>query len=80
MKTTEINSSPEEIGIPVWWSNGSGMMFNRDGLPPDHPGSTYRYIKETLKLRPEDYGVFRPNVYDHGEFCDCGCSDIGWGT
>jgi hypothetical protein len=49
-----------EISIPVWFKSGS-MLMNRDYLPISHPESTYNYIKNTLKLIPEDYGVHKIN-------------------
>ncbi len=51
----------EEISIPVWWSPGRGMMYNRDCLPIDHPESTYNYIKNVLGLSPEKYG-YKSNI------------------
>jgi hypothetical protein len=47
----------KEIIVPVCWLNG-GNMIDRDTLPSDHPESMYGYIKHTLKLKPEDYGIF----------------------
>ena len=46
-----------EIIVPVCWLNG-GNMIDRDTLPSDHPESYYGYIKYSLKLRPEDYGIY----------------------
>ncbi len=56
-KTNKDKQGPDELQVPVWWNPGGGMMYNRDCLPPDHPESTYGYIKNTLGLKPEDCGV-----------------------
>lgn len=53
-----MSNKPETIEIPVWWKPGNGHMIRRDALPVSHPWSTYNYIKNELKLKPEDYGVF----------------------
>lgn len=50
---------PKEIDIPVWWKYGNGGMIRRSALPHDHKESEYNYIKETLKLIPEEYGVYK---------------------
>jgi len=47
----------KEIIVPICWLNG-GNMIDRDTLPSDHPESMYGYIKYSLKLRPEDYGIY----------------------
>lgn len=49
---------PDTIEIPVWAGHGTGRIVRRDALPVSHPWSTYNYIKNELKLKPEDYGVF----------------------
>ncbi len=49
---------PEIISVPAWYRPGGGMMYKRDCLPSEHPGSIYNYIKNELKLNPEDYGYF----------------------
>lgn len=54
---------PEAIEIPVWWSAG-GRSIRRDCLSPSHPEHTYNYIKRELKVDPEDYGVFHPDIED----------------
>jgi len=46
-----------EIIVPICWLNG-GNMIDRDTLPSSHPESYYGYIKYTLKLKPEDYGIY----------------------
>lgn len=46
-----------EIEVPVWYKNG-GMWIRRECLEPEHPESTYNYIKNTLGLDPEDYGYY----------------------
>ena len=50
----------EEIEIPVWWSPGAGMMYNRGVLPADHPEQIYNYIKREYKVDPELYGIEKP--------------------
>lgn len=64
-KFTEV---PEEISIPVWVKRGS-MMVRREFLSPDDPDHPYNYIKMELGLRPEDYGVRRPNVVKKCPHC-----------
>jgi hypothetical protein len=56
----------ETIEIPVWWKCGD-MIYRRDCLPINHPEHTYNYIKNTLRLIPEHYGIFHPlkDKYDH---------------
>ena len=49
---------PETIDIPTWYKTGGGMMIRRDALPSSHPESEYGYIKNTLKLDPNIYGVY----------------------
>jgi hypothetical protein len=51
-------SKSDTIDIPVWAGHGTGRLVRRDALPQEHPWSTYNYIKNELKLKPEDYGVF----------------------
>lgn len=46
-----------EIKVPVWTSSG-GMRVRRDSLEPEHPESTYNYIKNVLGKDPEDYGYY----------------------
>lgn len=55
-----MDNLQEKIQVPVWWVPGNGMMYNRDCLSPDHPESTYNYIKNKLGLNPKDYGVLPP--------------------
>lgn len=47
----------KEIIVPVCWLNG-GNMIDRDTLPSSHPESMYGYIKHSLKLKPENYGIY----------------------
>lgn len=54
-------SEEQEISVPIWWKNG-GMIYRRDCLPIEHPECTYNYIKNQLKKKPEDYGVFHPDI------------------
>ena len=49
-----------EIEVPVWCKSG-GMMIRRDALEPEHPDSTYSYIKN-MGLNPEDYGYYSGHV------------------
>ena len=51
----------ETIEIPVWYRI-NGMMYRRSALPLNHPESEYNYIKNTLKLAPEDYGVYNSKL------------------
>ena len=55
-----MGQQPEEIEVPVWWAPGNGMMYRRDCLEPEHPESTYNWIKRELGVDPEDYGVKKP--------------------
>jgi hypothetical protein len=55
-------SKPKEIEIPVWWSNGDGMIYRRECLSITHPEHTYNYVKNQMGLIPEDYGIFHPIV------------------
>lgn len=59
MTTTRYGKDKyDTVDVPVWWKpEGSGMMYNRFGLPSSHPESAYRYIKDVLKRRPEDFDV-----------------------
>jgi len=50
----------EELEIPVWWNNGSGIIRRRDALPINHPEHTYNYVKRVFNVDPEDYGVEKP--------------------
>lgn len=50
-------SNETEIQVPVWYKNG-GMWIRRDSLEPDHPESTFNYIKNVLNKNPEDYGYY----------------------
>jgi hypothetical protein len=52
---------PSEISVPEWWHNGR-WLIRRDALEPEHPESTYGYIKRVLGLRPEEYGVRGPRA------------------
>ena len=56
-----------DLQVPVWWTNGS-MMYRRDCLPPNHPEHTYNYMKNVMKVVPEDYGIERPTP-PPGERC-----------
>jgi urease alpha subunit len=47
----------DEIQVPVWTS-GLGIRVLRDSLHPEHPDSTYNYIKNVLGKNPEDYGYY----------------------
>jgi hypothetical protein len=60
---------PQEISVPVWWNRGNGHLLRRSCLPEDHPESTYNYIKNVLKLKPEDYGYFL-NQAEYNELKD----------
>lgn len=51
----------KEIIVPVCWLNG-GNMIDRDTLPSTHPESMYGYIKHSLKLKPENYGIYTDDV------------------
>ena len=46
-----------DIEVPVWTEQG-GLRVLRDSLEPEHPQSTYNYIKNTLNKIPEDYGYY----------------------
>lgn len=67
LKKAEVNSidltvprnEPEQIKVPYWWMRPNGSWIARFALDPDHPESEYSYIKNVLKLKPEDYGVFK---------------------
>lgn len=48
----------KEIVVPTHWLNG-GNMIDRKTLPSDHPESFYGFIKNILRLKPEDYGFFQ---------------------
>lgn len=51
-------ANDDTIEVPEWWSNGGGMMYRRDALEPEHPESTYNYIKNVLNKIPEEYGYY----------------------
>ena len=38
--------TPRSISYPQWWCPGTGMMYNRDCLPPDHPESAWNYCSK----------------------------------
>lgn len=54
----------DEISVPVWYSNGGGMMVRRDCLEPEHPESTYNYIKNVLGKTPENYGYHACQLHE----------------
>lgn len=58
-KKLEDNNQPETIDIPVWVKRGS-MLIRRDALGADDPDQTYNYVKNTMGLRPENYGIYHP--------------------
>jgi len=58
----------ESIEVPVWWARGDGVSYKRDCLSPDHPENTYNYIKNTLGLIPEDYGVLHPYTEKYKDY------------
>ena len=47
-----------------------GMIYRRDCLGPNHPESTYNYIKRVLKVPPEDYNVFKSEIFKEKTFWD----------
>lgn len=49
-------SKERSISVPVWWKSPNGGLLRRECLEPQHPGSTYQYIRDQ-GLRPEDFGV-----------------------
>lgn len=50
-----------QIEVPQWWHHGD-WLTNRDCLPPDHPESTYQYIKKHYpSVDPEEFGVPGPD-------------------
>ena len=53
----------DEISVPVWYSNGS-IMTRRDCLEPEHPESTYNYIKNVLCKIPEHYGYHACQLHE----------------
>lgn len=53
-------NKPESIEYSVWWKPGTGMMYNREALSPDHPEYVYNYLKREFGVDPEDYGVYHP--------------------
>ena len=53
-----MSQNDETIEVPVWTSGGGGMRVLRDSLDPEHPESTYNYIKNVLNKIPEDYGYY----------------------
>ena len=59
-----MSRRPEEIELPIWWSNGH-MLYNRHALDFDHPENAYNYIKRTYNVDPEDYGIERPTPQSH---------------
>lgn len=48
---------PSEIEIPVWWSPGGGMMYNRYALEPNHPEHPYNYVRRVYNVDPEIFGI-----------------------
>ena len=62
-----VTEPPKTIEVPEWCHLGI-MIVRRDSLPSNHPESYYRYIKEKLKLNPEDYGIlYNPYCTSCGE-------------
>jgi hypothetical protein len=53
-------SDSDDISVPVWFTEG-GMMVRRDALDPEHPQSTYSYIRDVLGKDPEVYGYYCSN-------------------
>ena len=64
-----MSARPETIEVPVWWSNGGGMMIRRECLPFDHPEHPYHYVQRTYGVDPLDYGIEAPQ-------CPC-CDGTG---
>jgi hypothetical protein len=58
---------PETIDVLVWVKR-NGMLLRRDCLAADDPDNTYNYIKNTLGVSPELYGVELPTT----ECKECG--------
>lgn len=48
-----------EIKVPSYWEVGNGHFLLRSSLPWEHKESEYSYIKNTLNLIPEDFGVYK---------------------
>jgi hypothetical protein len=54
---------PDQIQVPVWAKATMGMV-RRGSLDPDHPLSTYNYVKNELGLNPSDFGISSVVPYD----------------
>lgn len=68
----EGNDVLDVIEIPVWAGNGSGMLYRRDCLPPEHPDSQYNYmLKNFPDLDPADYGIKCPAPKVSLKKCPC---------
>ena len=66
----QCKEAPESISYPVWWKPGGGMMYRRDCLSPDHPESSYNYLKRHYPgLNPENYGVDKSVVVRRCPHC-----------
>lgn len=65
--------SDDTIQVPEWWVPGGGMMYRRDALPPEHPESTWSYIRKHYPdADPRDFGVEAPKVKLPDECPCCG--------
>lgn len=66
---------PLELSYPQWWSNGRGMMYNRDCLDGCNPEQTYNYIKREYGVDPEIYDIPKPPNAIGDSICPhCGMS------
>jgi len=62
-----MNNS-EQIEVPVWFSNGSGISYRRDSLSIDNPEHTYNYMKNVMGVVPEDYGILHPDTEKYKDY------------
>lgn len=62
---------PETIEISTYVKRGI-MIVRRDALDGDDPDYPYNYVKDTLGLRPEDYGLEKPETPVRGSCHCCG--------
>jgi hypothetical protein len=62
MKTdaeTMTATDRDTVRMSTWVKRGQ-MMVRRDALDADDPDHPYHYLQATYGVRPEDYGIEKP--------------------
>lgn len=53
------------IKIPVWIKRGK-MLIRREALNSDDPDHPYNWVLSNIGVRPEDFGIEKPDVISNG--------------